>query len=134
MHLHAALITALNVILIFVAMGVVGRARGIHKIKAPAIIGNPDFERAFRAHQNTLEQTVMFLPVLWLASIYGNEQYAAWLGYAWLLARLWYLYGYVKAADSRGGGFTVAFLAWAGLLILSLIGVVPKLLASSALG
>lgn len=129
MHLHAALITALNSILVFIAMAVVGRARGRHQIKAPAITGNPDFERAFRAHQNTLEQTVMFLPVLWLASIYGNEQYAAWLGYAWLLGRLWYIYGYVKAADSRGGGFTVAFAAWAGLLVLSLKGLVPLLLA-----
>lgn len=129
MHLHAALITALNSILVFIAMAVVGRARGRHQIKAPAITGNPDFERAFRAHQNTLEQTVMFLPLLWLASIYGNEQYAAWLGYAWLLGRLWYLYGYVKAADSRGGGFTVALAAWAGLLLLSLKGLVSLLLA-----
>jgi uncharacterized membrane protein YecN with MAPEG domain len=129
MHLHAALITALNSILVFIAMAIVGRARGRHQIKAPAITGNPDFERAFRAHQNTLEQTVMFLPLLWLASIYGNEQYAAWLGYAWLLGRLWYLYGYVKAADSRGGGFTVALAAWAGLLLLSLKGLVSLLLA-----
>jgi uncharacterized membrane protein YecN with MAPEG domain len=129
MHLHAALITALNSILVFIAMAIVGRARGRHQIKAPAITGNPDFERAFRAHQNTLEQTVMFLPLLWLASIYGNEQYAAWLGYAWLLGRLWYLYGYVKAADSRGGGFTLALAAWAGLLLLSLKGLVSLLLA-----
>lgn len=129
MHLHAALITTLNVILIFVAMGLVGRARGRYQIKAPAITGNPDFERAFRAHQNTLEQTVMFLPVLWLASIYGNEQFAAWLGYAWLLGRVWYLFGYVKAADSRGGGFTVAFVAWFGLLGFTLKGLIPLLLA-----
>ncbi|MBP8098373.1 MAG: MAPEG family protein [Arenimonas sp.] len=129
MHLHAALITALNSILVFIAMAVVGRARGRHQIKAPAVTGNPDFERAFRAHQNTLEQTVMFLPVLWLASIYANEQYAAWLGYAWLLGRLWYIYGYVKAADSRGGGFTLAIAAWAGLLLLSLKGLVSLMLA-----
>jgi glutathione S-transferase len=129
MHLHAALITALNVILIFIAMGLVGRARGRYQIKAPAITGNADFERVFRAHQNTIEQTVMFLPVLWLASIYGNEQYAAWLGYAWVVARLWYIISYVRAADNRGGGFTVAFVAWFGLLGFALKGLIPLMLA-----
>ena len=77
MHLHAALITALNVLLIAFAMYLVGRARGRFQIQAPATTGNVDFERVFRAHQNTLEQTVMFLPVLWLATLYYNEQYAA---------------------------------------------------------
>jgi glutathione S-transferase len=110
-------------------MLLVGRARGLHKIEAPAITGHPDFERTFRTHQNSLEQTVMFLPVLWVASIYGNELIAAWLGYAWLAGRLWYIYGYVKAASSRSGGFMLAFIAWVGLLIVALIGLVPKLLA-----
>jgi len=129
MHLHAALITALNAVLLFIAMGLVGRARGKHQIKAPAIIGNVEFECVFRAHQNTVEQTVMFLPVLWLASLYGNELYAAWLGYAWLAGRLWYILGYARGADRRGGGFLMAFLAWFGLLALSLVGLVPRFMA-----
>lgn len=82
MHLQAALITALTVVIISIAMYFVGRARGKFQIKAPATSGHPDFDRAFRAHQNTLEQTVMFLPLLWLATIYCHEQYAAYLGYA----------------------------------------------------
>ena len=129
MHLHAALITALNVVILFVAMGLVGRARGRFQIKAPAITGHPDFERAFRAHQNTLEQTVMFLPLLWLVTLYGNEQYAAWLGYAWLVGRLWYVFGYIKAAGKRSGGFGLASLAAIGLMLLSFWALVPKLLA-----
>ena len=129
MHLHAALITALNVVIIFIAMTLVGRARGRYHIKAPAITGNPDFERAFRAHQNTLEQTVMFLPLLWLATLYCNERYAAWLGYAWLVGRLWYVFGYVSAADSRGAGFGIAIVAWLGLLGMSFCGLIPMLLA-----
>lgn len=129
MHLHAALITALNVVILFVAMGLVGRARGRFQIKAPAITGHPDFERAFRAHQNTLEQTVMFLPVLWLATLYGNEQFAAWLGYAWLVGRVWYVFGYVRAAGSRSAGFGIAITAWFLLLAISLYSLVGKLLS-----
>jgi glutathione S-transferase len=34
----------------------VGAARGKHKIAAPAVTGNPDFERAYRVQMNTLEQ------------------------------------------------------------------------------
>jgi len=129
MHLHAALITALNIVLIAVAMSLVGRARGRFQIKAPATTGNLEFERVFRAHQNTLEQTIMFLPVLWLATVYGHEQYASWLGYAWLAGRAWYLVGYVRPTGRRDGGFLVAILAWFCLLVLSFYGLLPRLLA-----
>ena len=64
--LSAAFITLLNVLVLFIAMGLVGRARGKHGIKAPACSGNEQFECAYRAHMNTVEQTVMFLPVLWI--------------------------------------------------------------------
>lgn len=131
MHLHAALITLLTVVVIVIAMMLVGRARGLYQVKAPATTGHPDFERAFRAHQNTLEQTVIFLPLLWLAAVYGNEQWAAWFGYAWLVGRAWYLYGYVHTADGRGrgGGFLVSMLAASALLVMGLWAVLPKLFA-----
>ena len=129
MYLHAALITALNVLLLSLAMGLVGRARGRFNIQAPATTGNADFERVFRAHQNTIEQTVMFLPALWLATLYGNEQVAAWLGYAWLVGRAWYLYGYVDATRSRSGGFGLAILAWTVLLLMSVWSIGGRLLA-----
>lgn len=124
---HAALITLLNVVIIAVAMSLVGKARGQHQVHAPAVSGHPEFERAFRAHQNTLEQTVMFLPVLWVATVFGQETIAAWLGYAWLAGRAWYVFGYVRAADKRSGGFLVAAIAWIGLLLLALYAVVPRL-------
>lgn len=128
MHLQAALITALCVIVIAIAMFLVGRARGIHQIAAPSITGHPDFERAFRAHQNTLEQTVMFLPLLWLATLYSNEQYAAYLGYVWLLGRLWYIFGYLAAAGKRSMGFLVSFFATMLLLGMALWGIIRQMM------
>jgi uncharacterized MAPEG superfamily protein len=128
MYLQAALITALTTIVITIAMYFVGRARGKYQIKAPAITGHPDFERAFRAHQNTLEQAIMFLPLLWLASIYCNEQYAAYLGYAWLLGRMWYVFGYIAEAGKRSMGFTIGAIAQLGLLGMSLWGIISKMM------
>jgi len=106
----------------------VGQARGKYKIHAPAITGHPDFERAFRAHQNTLEQTVMFLPLLWLATIYSNEQYAAYLGYAWLVGRLWYVFGYIADAKKRSMGFMISALAQIILMVMSFWGIISQMM------
>lgn len=128
-----SLITLLNLLLIFIAMFMVGRARSKHGIKAPAIIGNEDFERVFRAHQNTLEQTAMFLPALWLAAHYGNAQHAAWLGYAWVLGRLWYQFAYGSDARKRGAGFMISFLAFVLLFLMAAKGVIVTLMHGGAM-
>jgi glutathione S-transferase len=129
MHLYAALITALTVLLVVLAMYLVGKARGKHQVHAPATIGPPEFERAFRAHQNTLEQTIIFLPALWLATLYSHELVAAILGAVWLVGRLSYLFGYIQDAKKRGMGFLVGFVAFVGLLGMALWGIVAGLLA-----
>lgn len=129
MYLYAALITALTVLLVIMAMYFVGKARGKHQVHAPATVGPPEFERAFRAHQNTLEQTITFLPVLWLATIYSHELTAAILGAVWLLARVAYLLGYLKDAKKRGTGFMVSFVAFVILLGMGFWGIIAKLIA-----
>lgn len=123
MPAHAALITVLTVLLILVAMAFVGRARGRHQVHAPAVTGHPDFERAFRAHQNTLEQTIAFLPMLWLATLYCEPLWAAGLGYVWVAGRVWYLFGYISEAGKRSAGFLISALALLGLIGLSACGV-----------
>jgi len=129
-HLQAALITALTTIVLTFAMIMVGRARGKTGIHAPATTGHPDFERAFRAHMNTLEQAVAFLPVLWLASIYSNESVAAYLGYAWIVGRLWYIVGYIKEADKRSIGFLIGSVSFVILLGMSLWGIGRALMSA----
>ena len=124
----AALITLLNVVLIAVAMQLVGSARGKFGVHAPATTGDPGFERVFRAHQNTLEATVMFLPCLWIASSHGDARIASWLGWAWLLGRTWYLFAYASPTGKRGPGFMLAIIANVGLLAMGFWGLVPPLL------
>src|SRR5690625_7314259 len=74
------LVVLLAAALVFATIVLTGRARMKYGIKAPAVTGHPGFERAYRVQMNTLEQTVLFLPVLWLAAAYGHPAWAGLLG------------------------------------------------------
>lgn len=119
-----ALVTLLTVLLLFGTMWVVGHARGKYGIKAPATSGHPAFERAYRVQMNTLEQTVMFLPTLWLAANYGFGGWAGIAGLVWLVGRAWYALAYLKDPAKRGPGFALGMLGWIALLVMAGIGVV----------
>lgn len=124
-----ALVTLLTVLLLFGTAFAVGRARGRYQIKAPATSGHPAFERAFRAQMNTLEATVMFLPLLWLAAYYGFALWGGIAGLVWIVGRVWYAVAYLKQAEKREGGFVLGMLGWAATLVLAAIGVGRALLA-----
>jgi len=119
-----ALVTLLTVLLLFGTMWAVGHARGKYGIKAPATSGHPAFERAYRVQMNTLEQTVMFLPTLWLAANYGFGGWAGIAGLVWLVGRAWYALAYLKDPAKRGPGFALGMLGWIALLVMAGIGMV----------
>ena len=120
MYLYTALVTCLAVLFYFYASIRVGMARETFGIKAPATTGNPDFERVFRVHMNTLEWMPIFLPSLWLFAIYISDAAAAALGLVWIAGRILYMTGYSQAAEKRSVGFGVQWLAatalWLGAL------------------
>jgi glutathione S-transferase len=89
----------------------VGGARRTHKVKAPETTGPDDFNRVYRAHVNSLEQLVAMLPVLWIFAITVSDRSAALLGLVWLVGRVVYVLAYKDAADKRGTGFMIGFLA-----------------------
>src|ERR1700736_1136805 len=115
-----ALVTCLAVLFYFLTSVQVGKARATFGIKAPAISGNPDFERVFRVQMNTLEWMPFFLPSLWLFAIYLSDPFAAALGLVWIAGRILYMTGYSQAAAKRGRGFGIqagaAILLWVGAL------------------
>jgi len=86
----------------------VGRARSKFGVAAPAVHGNEDFERVFRAHQNTVEQLVMFLPLLAVAAWLWGDLSAAIYGLVWSVGRLLYVEGYARAAGKREIGFMLS--------------------------
>jgi glutathione S-transferase len=106
----------------------VGRARTRYGVKAPAITGDPIFERYLRVQMNTLELLVIFLPALWIASAYVAPLWITALGLLYLAGRFLYLRGYVRAADKRALGFGLSALPILILLAIDLIGSLRALL------
>ena len=106
----------------------VGRARGKYKVAAPAISGHPVFERYFRAHQNTMEQLVAFVPAVWLFGTYVNPTWAGWLGLVFVVGRVVYLAGYVADPAKREIGFAMSSLPVVILLLGALWGAGTALL------
>lgn len=121
-----ALVTIGVLVLLFMLAGAVGKARGKYGIKAPAIIGDPAFERTFRAHQNTIESTVMFLPALWLFAAYVSGIWAAALGAVWIASRIWYFAAYQEDAAKRGRPFGLSMLVFGILALGAVWGVVAR--------
>lgn len=100
----------------------VGWARGRYKVAAPAISGHPVFERYFRAHQNTMEQLVAFVPAMWLFGTYVSPTWAAWLGLVFVVGRVVYVAGYVADPAKREIGFAMSSLPVVILLLGALWG------------
>ena len=115
-----ALVTCLAILVYFFTSVQVAKAREAFGIKAPAITGNPDFERVFRVQMNTLEWLPIFLPSLWLFAIYISDGIAAAIGLVWIAGRIFYMIGYAQAAEKRGRGFSIqaaaAIILWLGAL------------------
>ncbi len=128
MYLYPSLVTVLTSLLYLVLVVNVGRARAKYKIYPPAMTGDPNFERAVRVHENTLEQLIFFLPLLWLFSFYVSPVYAGILGAIWLLGRALYAWGYYQAAEKRVIGFAISNLSGVILLLGGLFSIVSKIL------
>lgn len=98
----------------------VGRARGRFEVPAPATSGNENFERFFRAHQNTTEQLVVFLPAIFACAYLVNETLAAAMGLLFVVGRLMYFRGYTNPEKSRSLGFGLGLIANAVLILATL--------------
>lgn len=132
--LLSAVVTILAILLYFY-MGIrVGQMRGKHNVKAPAMTGHPEFERAFRVHYNTLEALPVFFALLWLATVYFRT--IGWLpgllGVLWIVGRFLYMTGYMADPEKRGMGFGISAVAQLALLLLAVYGIVQTYIAVTA--
>jgi len=118
-----ALVTLLAILLYFYTGILVAQARRRTGIKAPATVGNPDFERVFRVQMNTLEWMPIALPAMWLVALYVGDMWAAGGGIVWIIGRVLYIRGYSEAANKRGAGFGIQATAAIALWIAALIAV-----------
>lgn len=124
-----ALVTLATSLLLFVCAAYVGRCRVKFGIQAPATSGHPQFEIAYRIQMNTIENTVAFLPVLWVFALHLSSLWATVFGGVWLVGRVWYGWAYARDPKTRGGGFLVAMLSFTALALGGAWGVLRGLLA-----
>jgi glutathione S-transferase len=111
MYHFTALVTCLALAVYMFSCILVSRARVKFGVKLPAISGNADFERVFRAQMNTLEWLPFFLPSLWLFAIYISDAIAAAIGAVWVIGRIVYMIGYTRSVPGRGPGFGIQTFA-----------------------
>jgi uncharacterized membrane protein YecN with MAPEG domain len=128
MYPLTSLVTIAALTVYFAMVLNVGRARIKYGVKLPAIMGNEDFERVLRVQQNTLEQLIIFLPAVWIFSIYVGEKWAAIAGTVWVIGRIAYAIGYYATAEKRVIGFALTFLSSVVLLGGSAFGIVKSLI------
>mgnify|MGYP005635603085 CR=1 FL=1 len=108
--------------------GFVGKARATYDIPAPATTGNEVFERYFRAHLNTLENLIVFIPSIIGFGLYVHTMIGAVLGAFFIIGRALYFRGYVKEPKSRATGSMISGLSLVILLLGGLIGSVMAFL------
>ena len=94
----------------------------------PAVSGSPEFERIFRAQQNSLEFYPVFIITLWVAGWYFNQVFATCLGLVYIYARHQYFWGYSEAPKKRITGFRLSLGVLALLAVLGAVGITNSFL------
>jgi glutathione S-transferase len=128
-HLYPALATCLAMLVYVWTIFLCGRARSAYGVKAPAVTGHPEFEKRFRAQQNTLEQLMLFLPSLWVFSLAVSPFWGGLIGLGFVVGRILYVAGYIRDPASRELGFTIGTASTA-ILLLGGLGGVLKIMIS----
>ncbi len=124
---YVAIVTALALLVYMYMAFQVGAGRGKYNVEAPAVSGNPTWERLYRVQTNTVEQFVVFLPALWIFAYLGNPVWAAGIGSVFVIGRVIYMIGYVQEPGRRAVGFLIGFLANVVLVIGVLVQAVRAL-------
>ena len=107
----------------------VGRSRMAHGVRAPSVAGDENFERFHRAHQNTLEQLIVYVPAMYAAGWYASPLLAVACGLVYLIGRAVYFRRYIADPERRGPGMIATMAANLILITAGLLGAVRQGLA-----
>jgi len=123
-----AFVTLLLIMQYLYFMAMVGMARGSTGVQAPAMTGDPLFERSLRVQLNTLEQLMITLPAMWVCATYFSATFAGIMGLVFFIGRFVYRSAYLADPTTRGTGMMIGFSANLALLLTALWGVIGELL------
>ncbi len=119
-------VTLLDMLIYMIFMVNVSRARTEYNVKAPHTEGPEPFLRVLRVQQNTVEQLIFHLPILWIAAFAMDDVFAASLGAIWCFSRGVYARGYYQKAKRRAKGFIIGMLVNVVLLVGAMLGVLAS--------
>ncbi len=125
-YVYPGILSSVALLVYYFTLFKSGMARGRFKVPAPSHDGPEEYVRHVRAHQNTVEHLVMFLPGLWLFAVAVNPIWAAAIGAIWPVGRLMYALGYYKAPEKRSIGLYISMPPIYIFILGSLIGFVIK--------
>ena len=125
---YPALITWIAVVLYLVLAVNVSRVRRKFSIKPPFTDGPEAFLLHFRVHQNSGEALILFIPALWLCTLFFSPFWASILGTLWIVGRLIYIAGYSKSSNGRKPGIIISMIAVVLLLLLAFWGILNLIL------
>ena len=125
-YVYPGILSSVALLVYYFTLFKSGMARGRFKIAAPSHDGPEEYVRHVRAHQNTVEHLVLFLPGLWLFAVAVDPIWAAGIGAIWPVGRLMYALGYYKAPEKRSIGLYISMPPIYIFILGSLIGFVVK--------
>ena len=125
-YVYPGILSSVALLVYYFTLFESGMARGRFKVPAPSHDGPEEYVRHVRAHQNTVEHLVMFLPGLWLFAVAVDPIWAAAIGAIWPVGRLMYALGYYKAPEKRSIGLYISMPPIYIFILGSLIGFVVK--------
>ena len=127
---------AVTLLAILIAIGfsiLVARTRLATGILPPAMSGEPRLERTLRVQGNTVEGFMVFIPALWLATLYFHGWIPPLIGLIWCIGRILFAVGYIADAEKRHIGFRISMLSVLALVILAAWGLIASGGAATAL-
>ena len=125
-YVYPGILSSVALLVYYFTLFKSGMARGRFKVSAPSHDGPEEYVRHVRAHQNTVEHVVLFLPGLWLFAVAVDPIWAAAIGAIWPVGRLMYALGYYKAPEKRSIGLYISMPPIYIFILGSLIGFVVK--------
>ena len=126
-YVYPGILSCVALLVYYFTLFKAGMARGRFNVPAPSHEGPEEYIRHVRAHQNTLEHLVLFLPGLWLFSFAVSPVWAAAIGSVWPIGRLWYALGYYRAAEQRSLGLYLSMPPIYIFVLGSLVGFIYQL-------
>jgi glutathione S-transferase len=119
-----ALITIFSSLLTFFLAYNTGKTRRTQKSPAYEATKNKQVLIANRVHMNQIENMIVYLPILWMAGLFGPIILVAIVGTVWFASRVAYSIMYLKNPEKRTIPFVIGVVCMIITTLLALLGII----------